>query len=718
MPRYLFCIKLVVLLCLSLRIAAQPRDLTPDELNYLAEKKQILMCIDPKWMPYEGIDIAGQHRGISADYIELVAERIATPIKLHPTTSWRETLKSAENRSCDIISMARATEARKAFLNFTTPYVSFPYVVASLFQKHHISSMADNLDKTYAVVKGYAINEYLLKRYPSINILPVKNIDDGLEKLRSGAAYGYLDSLLTLGYYIRQNGALDIKVTARTDFSSSVSIASRNDEPLLNSVLQKALDSISEQEKQNIMDRWVSIQLEEQRADQIELGLTPEEQSFLNRKTRISVCVDPDRMPHEGLRDGEHTGIGGDMMTLLAQRSGLDISVLPTRNWQESLTRFRKRDCDLLSMIDRTPDRERQMQFTRPYLRAHSVFVAPENQSYIADPKEISGKTVATVAGYSVTEFLKRDFPEATVIEVDNYQRAFEVTAKGSSHLTVDYLLTSGSRIQELGLHELKIAGSTPYTHHLRIGVQKGQEELLGILNKTLASLPSHEVEAIINQWRTVRFQQEVDNTILWRVVLIASCIIGLSFFWTRRLHQAKERTQDALTKLANVQAQLEKQAITDSLTNLFNRSKLDETLDQELQRAKRFNHSFGIVLMDIDHFKQVNDTFGHPVGDQVLRDIAGILQAHTRDTDTVGRWGGEEFMILCPESELDHARQLAEKLRAQIEMTTFPEANKKTASFGVTSYRQGDSVASLVARADANLYRAKNQGRNQVQAL
>ena len=183
-----FLIRLIVLSTIASACFAKTLSFSPSETAYLKTKNHISMCIDPSWMPYEGINEQGQHEGISADYIALLAERIGTPIRLNPTRSWKETLKSAQDRSCDIISMARATEERKAFLNFTDPYVSFPYVIASLFQQNYLSSLEDNLDKTYAVVEGYAINGYLKNRYPNIKILPVKNIDDGIEKTPVGGS--------------------------------------------------------------------------------------------------------------------------------------------------------------------------------------------------------------------------------------------------------------------------------------------------------------------------------------------------------------------------------------------------------------------------------------------------------------------------------------------------------------------------------------------------
>jgi diguanylate cyclase (GGDEF)-like protein len=155
--------------------------------------------------------------------------------------------------------------------------------------------------------------------------------------------------------------------------------------------------------------------------------------------------------------------------------------------------------------------------------------------------------------------------------------------------------------------------------------------------------------------------------------------------------------------------------SITDSLTQSANRMRLDQILDQNLQLALRYGTPFSIILIDIDHFKQVNDTHGHIVGDEVLVKMAKVLAANTRSIDLVGRWGGEEFLVVAPSTGLDQAAQLAEKLRDAIDNADFPVVGHKTCSFGVAGYTPGSDLIKLIGRADTALYAAKHAGRNRV---
>lgn len=160
---------------------------------------------------------------------------------------------------------------------------------------------------------------------------------------------------------------------------------------------------------------------------------------------------------------------------------------------------------------------------------------------------------------------------------------------------------------------------------------------------------------------------------------------------------------------------QIELLSITDKLTQLYNRTRIDELFGQELDRTRRYGEPFSIILLDLDHFKTVNDTFGHQIGDQVLRELAAILHARVRATDHLGRWGGEEFIILLPSTDLFQARQLAEKLRSTLAAHEFAEVGCKTGSFGVASHRADDDEDSLTRRVDECLYLAKRRGRDRV---
>ena len=188
--------------------------------------------------------------------------------------------------------------------------------------------------------------------------------------------------------------------------------------------------------------------------------------------------------------------------------------------------------------------------------------------------------------------------------------------------------------------------------------------------------------------------------------------------------HAAQKQADQALAELRQTQSQLlaqnrqlERLSITDQLTGLYNRLQLDRTLEEERLRQQRYTCNACVLLLDIDRFKSVNDSFGHLVGDQVLAKIALILQSNVREVDVVGRWGGEEFLVICRETALEGALLLAEKLRAAVQAHEFEHVGSRSVSLGVAMLRQSETVAHTIARADKALYRAKGAGRNRVES-
>jgi len=161
----------------------------------------------------------------------------------------------------------------------------------------------------------------------------------------------------------------------------------------------------------------------------------------------------------------------------------------------------------------------------------------------------------------------------------------------------------------------------------------------------------------------------------------------------------------------------LYRQSITDPLTNIYNRRFFMQMLEQEIERTKRNKKPFSLVMFDLDHFKNINDRFGHAAGDIVLRSVADTVKGRIRKTDYFARWGGEEFIILLPETSLDDAVALAEELRKQISMMELEGIDKITASFGVTEYRDTDTIDTVLIRVDNMLYEAKGEGRNCVKS-
>jgi len=172
------------------------------------------------------------------------------------------------------------------------------------------------------------------------------------------------------------------------------------------------------------------------------------------------------------------------------------------------------------------------------------------------------------------------------------------------------------------------------------------------------------------------------------------------------------------ITKRKMAEKEIHLLATTDSLTGIANRREFSAILARELDRAKRYGAPLSLAMYDLDYFKRVNDTFGHDVGDDVLQAVTGLVKENIRTVDVVGRWGGEEFMVLMPASDMQAARNASEKLRLAIAGHHFNKVGNLTVSFGATALEPQDDINSLLKRVDNALYLAKEKGRNRVEIL
>jgi diguanylate cyclase (GGDEF)-like protein len=215
---------------------------------------------------------------------------------------------------------------------------------------------------------------------------------------------------------------------------------------------------------------------------------------------------------------------------------------------------------------------------------------------------------------------------------------------------------------------------------------------------------------------RYIRDLPEVDRIVKIKNYLDKEKIFTINVdFYENKEHYYVFSLTD-ITEIKEKSNLLEYQASHDKLTGLFNRNKFDEFYVKEIKRARRYKTNLSIILFDIDDFKIINDTHGHQIGDIVLKEISKITSHNIREQDLVVRWGGEEFLILLPHTDLEGATAVAQKIRTAISGNFFAELKlKTTASFGVSELTENDDEDSLISKSDKFLYEAKNAGKNKV---
>ena len=233
------------------------------EQLYLKDLKEINYCVDPDWMPFERINEKGHHEGMAGDLMRDLEERTGITFRLVPTTTWSESLEFVQNGSCRILAAAAETVPRREYLDFSKPHGEYPLVVAVPNKELFVENLAAIRDKTIGVVQGYAHIDLIREKYPNFKIIEVKNVIDGLNRVRNDEIFGFVDTAPTIGYQIRRHGIEDLKIGGKLDIPLKLSIAIRKGESTeLLSIINKALNSFSREEKQLLADKWFSIKIE------------------------------------------------------------------------------------------------------------------------------------------------------------------------------------------------------------------------------------------------------------------------------------------------------------------------------------------------------------------------------------------------------------------------------------------------------------------------
>lgn len=453
-----------------------------------------------------------------------------------------------------------------------------------------------------------------------------------------------------------------------------------------------------------------------------ELKLSRVEKAWITRNPVVKVAIDQAWHPIEFIdENGQYVGVVRDFLTRLHILTGIKFEPQTDKNWDEAVTSVKNGEVEMFAALIETPERNQYLNFTPTYLNFPMVIATQKGENYISNLNNLTGKTIAVVKNYAAEELIAKDFPGINLYQVDSVKQGLEAVSKGLVYGYADNLAVVGYNIRSLGLTNLQISGETPFKADIKMGVIKELPELHSIISKALLSISEEQKTQIANKWMQIEYKRDIDWYELFIYILPLSGIALMVMFYARKIKKLNNKLKNSNTKLTNTKKSLEASnqrleilSVTDFLTGAFNRQYIDSLLEQEIERASRHQTTFSILLIDLDNFKTVNDDYGHLEGDNVLKEVYQCMASNIRKTDTVGRWGGEEFIVICPETSNEQACNLAEKLINKVQKLGFSNNHQQTISIGVAQHLINDSLSSIVERADNHLYQAKSKGKNQ----
>ncbi len=693
-------------------------EFTEEERLFLLENPVLKVDNLQYWGPFNFND-DGVPRGFSIDFMELVSDRTGIEFEYVSGPTWNEFMVMLQSGDIDILCDVVRTEQREQTIAFTKPYFNiFSGIVVKKGEQEGLTGLDDLAGKRVAVPQTFYYQEILEENYPDIQVLPLENSLQCLEAVSSGRADAAFSEKPVFDFLINRHFLMDLTsisfVGSDKLQQTSVAMGVRKDRQVLQSILQKSMDSVPQEEIDDLRDKWLkSADIEEQTS----LSLSAEERAYINTQDSVSMCVNPSWLPFEELSaTGRYSGMVAGMMNMLEKRIGVPFEAKTTESWEESLEFFQSGECQVLTTAQNSGLERGDLLLSKPYLESITVMVTRDDYAYIPDMQSLAGITVAMVEDDPVMAYIRANYPELDIATFSSLDEALVSVSKNEAQAAIGNMHRVSSKIHDLNLYDLKIAGQTPYKEFFRAGINPDEPLLRSIMDKAIDDLTPEEVSSIVRQWVSIRYEQPADYTLVWQIGLGAAFLILLFMYWNRKLFMLNQEIARAHEDLEVKTKELEKLSTTDSLTGAYNRMKIEAILDDEIARVNRFGDELSMIMLDLDEFKMINDTYGHQAGDHVLQKAAELLQDNIRKTDSLGRWGGEEFMIICPHTGSKGAWQLAEKLRLKMMCADFGRAGKVTGSFGVSQYVPGEDVDSLLRRADQAMYRAKAGGRNRTE--
>ncbi|MCP3943065.1 MAG: diguanylate cyclase [Desulfobacteraceae bacterium] len=468
--------------------------------------------------------------------------------------------------------------------------------------------------------------------------------------------------------------------------------------------------------------------------NRFQIDFSNSEKEWIKNHPVIRVANEMDWPPFDFNEFDEPEGLVIDYIKLLAGKAGLEIDFVYGYTWAELIELFKQKKIDVLPVFYKNDERKGFTLYTSSYHRAKlAIFINIDNKTQHAG---LLNKRVGIEKSHGSIPIVRQQI-SGTIVEIDTIADLVRKLATKNLDAIIGNPFVVYFHAKENQINNIQLSGYLSLSEQeqqdtsFHVGIRKDWPILHNILQKTMQNVGDSEMKEIKDKWVDISIVKQLD----WVLVAQVSGVIVLILIfliWNNRIlksmvkaktYELKKLNKDLESivalrtkELSKLNKELEKIANVDKLTGLWNRRAIEPFIDKEMSRSKRANSFVSLMILDFDHFKQVNDQYGHVFGDEVLKRVGQKIKTMIRSTDNLARWGGEEFLILVTDTCARKAILLAEKIRKAVMALRFEGKKPITVSIGVAEYHPDESFEQWYERTDAALYQAKKKGRNRVE--
>lgn len=498
--------------------------LTQQEKEWIKKNPVIRIAFDKDYAPYSYQDAHGTFQGIAVDFTRQVAKRAGLNLDIYPEGTWKTLYTAAQNKKIDVIATLVKRPEREKWFIFTKPYISLAQYIVTRNDQQTIAKPQDLADKKLALVEKYSTTRHILEQFPKITPIFVDTLTQALEAVSMEKADATVTPMGMTQYIISQRGLLNMKFAGFYGQGlSEQRFGIREDWPVLRSIMDKSLASLSDKERLKIFQQWSrpevanietilsgsetpdiekTTAIDNQSENFIKNLLTEEEKTYLVKHPQIRIGIMNSWPPFDFLDQNKvPRGIGVDIINVLNMRLN-DALVIVPGDWSTIYNSVKDKEMDALMDITPKPNREAVFNFTRPYLSVPHVIIALKETSFLTNEDDLNGKILALEKGFGNVQHFKKNYPKVIVKEYANTTTALEavankeVDAYAGNRAVAVYLIEKEFFIN-LKVHgRLKKKGSI-----LAIGTRKDAPILRNILQKALDDISRIEYRKILGAW-------------------------------------------------------------------------------------------------------------------------------------------------------------------------------------------------------------------------
>jgi signal transduction histidine kinase/CheY-like chemotaxis protein len=512
--------------------------LNEQEQGYLKIHPTASIALISDYAPFS-YEENGKVKGFVKDLLLLISKKTGLEF-VQKVDHWGNNLNKFEKKEVDIIADISYKKERASFTLFTTPYYEIPVVIFTREDFKNFQGLKSLKGKKVGIQQSI-FYEKELREMGGMELVSFENYEDQSKALAYGKIDALIQNLSVINYQVRKYGLSNIRVAGELELEGvgkeDLRFGVRTDKKILYNIMQKGLDGISDGQLAIITNRWLSTDLKVIGSKETKLLLSSAEQHYLENRNDILMCANPNWMPFQSIsKAGTHEGMAAEFMNIISQRIGKSIKLVPTKNFSETLSMSKRRQCDMLSLVQETTERKEYLNFTEPYLQTPIVIATRSDELFIDDINKILNRKFTGIKDFAYINKLKKKYPGIIIDEVSSVEEGIEKIRSGEAYGFIFSMAAIRYKIQQSRITDIKIAGKFDVDNDLSVAVRNDDPMLFSIMQKAVGSLTDAERQNIYNKWVTIVFEKTFDYSLLWKILAIFLAVLLGIFYWNRRL--------------------------------------------------------------------------------------------------------------------------------------------------------------------------------------